>query len=178
MYQGVEQFMQGDGFAGLHALGEIITFEHLGQSEPRGQADPALPCEVAEPFAVEADPGLLRIQDLEDLGLVGLGIGQDFCPAEGRARGLLPRGVADEAREVADEEGDLVAELLELCHLADEHAVTEMQIRRRGIETRLDPEGPALLQLHLQLFDLVAGHGALGEQGQVIRYGSGSSRHA
>jgi len=61
--------MQGNGFVGLHALGEIIALKHLGHGEPGGQADPALPGEVAEPFAVEPDRWSFWIQDLEDLAL-------------------------------------------------------------------------------------------------------------
>jgi len=53
-----------------------------------------------------------------------------------------------------------------------------MQIRGRGVEARLDPKGPAFLQLRLQLLDLVAGHGALQKQGQGIGDGTGSSSHA
>jgi hypothetical protein len=71
-----------------------------------------------------------------------------------------------------------MAELLELRHFADEHAMAEMQIRGRGIEARLDPEGPALHQFGFKLLDLVAGHGALREQGEGSRQGSGSSSHA
>ena len=102
---------------------------------------------------------VFRVQDLEDLGFVGLGIGQYFFSRQGRPCRLLSGGIADEAREVPDEEGDLMAELLELGHFADEYPVTEVQIRGGGIEARLDAQRPAFLQLGFKLFNLVAGHG-------------------
>ncbi len=170
----VEQLVEGDGLPGLHALGEVVALQHLGHGELGGQADPSLPDHAPQPLAVEPDPGFLRVQKLEDLGLVGLGVGQDLLPGEGRAGGLLAGGVPDEAGEIPDEEGHLVAQLLELRHLPDEHAVPQVQVRGRGIEAGLDAERPALLELGLQLLQLVAGHRALREQGEG--FGSGSVR--
>ena len=42
-------------------------------------------------------------------------------------------------------------ELLELAHLVEQHRVPEMQVRRRRIESRLDLERTAALQLLLEL---------------------------
>ena len=70
---------------------------------------------------------------------------------EPRARGVASGGIADQAGEIADQEDHLVAELLELAHLVDQHRVPEVQIGRGGIESGLDLQRRAALELALQL---------------------------
>src|SRR5690606_12973657 len=63
-----------------------------------------------------------------------------------RAGGVLAARVADHAGEVADQELDLVPQLLEMAHLVDQHGVTEMQIGRGGVEAGLHTQGTAALE--------------------------------
>ena len=51
-----------------------------------------------QPVAVEADFGFLRIEDLEDLRLIGLGVLLDGLAGHGRARDVAARGIADHGR--------------------------------------------------------------------------------
>ena len=51
-----------------------------------------------------------------------------------RSRRVLARRVADHAREIADQEYDLVAQFLELAHLINKDRVTDMQIGRGRVE--------------------------------------------
>ena len=88
-----------------------------------------------------------RIQDLEDLFLVGLRIGRDLLARQRRARGVAAGRIADHSGEIADQERDLVTERLELAHLVDEHRVPEMQVGRGRIEARLDAQRLAARQL-------------------------------
>jgi hypothetical protein len=44
-----------------------------------------------------------------------------------------------------------MTELLELAHLVEKHGVSEMQIRRRRIKTRLDAQRPPAPQLRKKL---------------------------
>jgi hypothetical protein len=39
-----------------------------------------------------------------------------------------------------------MSKILEMAQLVDQHGMPEMQIRRRGIESRLDPQRPSGLQ--------------------------------
>ena len=94
----------------------------------------AFEAELAQPLAVEADFGLVAIENLEDLRLVGLGVGVDLLAGERRARGDAARGIADEAGEVADEEDDGVAHVLKVLELANEDGVAEVQVGRGRIE--------------------------------------------
>ena len=69
--------------------------------------------------------------------LVGAGVLLHLIWRERGAGGVPAGRIADETREVADKKDDLVAQLLKLAHLVEEHRVPEMQIRRRRIEARL-----------------------------------------
>src|ERR1051326_1646144 len=57
------------------------------------------------------------------------------------------RRVADHAGEVADQELDLVAELLEVPQLVDDHRVAEVQIGSGRVQPQLDAELAAALKL-------------------------------
>ena len=118
--------------------------------------------------------GLVRVQDLEDLALVGGGVGLDLLLRQGRPGLALARGVADQAGEVADEKDHLVPQVLEVLELLNEHGVAQVQIRGGGVEPGLDPEGfprgPGLLQAGGQFLfpnDLVA---PLPDDGHLFRY--------
>jgi hypothetical protein len=65
---------------------EVLALQHLRNREFGGQPDKALEAQREQPFAVEADFGLGRIEDLEDLRLVGLGVGVDLLAGERRTR--------------------------------------------------------------------------------------------
>ena len=64
---------------------------------------------------------------------------------------LRPVGIADHAGEIADQERDLVAELLELAQLVDEHRVAQMQIGRGRIKARLDTQRHAAAELAFEV---------------------------
>ena len=116
----------------------------------RGELDQAGRVHAAHPGRVELDARLALIEDLEDLLFIGLGVGLDLLGRQWRPRGVLARGVADHPGKVADQEDDLVPELLKLPHLVDQHSVAEVQIRGRRVEPRLHDEGPPELELRLE----------------------------
>ncbi len=95
---------------------------------------------MQQPLGVVANLGLLLVENLEDLRLVGFGVGVELAAAERRAGGVAARGVADEAGAVADEEDDGVAEILEVLELADEHGVAQVQVGRGGIKAGFDAQ--------------------------------------
>ena len=129
---------------------KILPLQHPGHGVPGRQADEVLGLHGLHPAAVEVDDGLVRVQDFEDLALVGGGVGLDLLLGQGRPGLALARGVADEAGEVADEKNHLVPQVLEILELLNEHGVAQVQIRGGGVEPGLDPEGlprgPGLLQ--------------------------------
>ncbi len=84
---------------------------------------------------------------LNDLRLVGPGIGLDLLVGERRAGRVAAGGVADHAGEIADQELHPVTEVLELPQLVDDHRVAEVQVGGGRIEAELHPEGASGLQL-------------------------------
>ena len=89
----------------------------------------------------------VSIQNLEHLLLVRTGVSLNLLRRKARARNVAARRITNHSSEVTDQEHHVVAELLELPHLVDEHRMPEMQVRCRRIEARLDqewtPRGPA-----------------------------------
>ena len=146
----VEQLVQGDGLLFLEALVELVALEHLRDGEVGGEADHALEAELVEPLGVEADLGLVAVEDAEDLVGVGFRVFVDLLAGQRLAGDVAAGGIADERGEVADEEDDLVAEILEVLELAHEHGVAEVQVGRGGIESGLDAERHAGLARFFQ----------------------------
>src|SRR5690349_2776758 len=98
--------MHGDGLLLVEALMEVLALEHLRDGVLGGELDEIGGGELVEPLVVEADLGLVRVEDLEHLRLVGLSVLVDLVEREGGARGAAAAGVADEAGEAADEKDD------------------------------------------------------------------------
>ena len=169
--QGIEKLVDADGGLGIVTLMEILPLQHAGHGVAGRQLDQVLGGHLLHPAAVEVDKGFLWVQNLEDLALVSGGVGLDLCFREGQGL-TLARGIADETGEIADEEDHLVAQVLEVLELLDEHRVPQVQVRGGGIEPGFDPQGltggDSLLQPRLKLLfpdDLLA---ALLDQSQLF----------
>ena len=170
--QRVEDLVHEDGDTALEARLEVVALEHAGDGVARGQLDEALRSQLAQPAAVEVDDCLVGIEDLEDLLLVGLGVGLEFLARHRRAQLVAAAGVADHAGEVADQEDDLVAEVLEVAHLAQDHRVAEVQVGRGRVEADLDLQLAAGLAALLEALREVLArdqvHGAAGEVVELL----------
>ena len=139
--------MQGDRRLGLVALGKVVALEDTGDGELGAHLQQTSQTHRQDPVTVVHDGGLLGIQDLHGLAHVGLGIGLDLLLRKLRTGGILARRVANQRGTVADDEGDVVAQVLELTHLAQRHGVAQVQVGAGGIDAELDVEGLALLKL-------------------------------
>ena len=139
--------MQGDRRLGLVALGKVVALEDAGDGELGAHLQQAGQVHRKDPVAVVHDGGLLGIQDLHGLAHIGLGIGLDLLLRKLRTGGVLARGIANQRGTVADDEGDVVAQVLELTHLAQRHGVAKVQVGAGGVDAELDVEGLALLKL-------------------------------
>ena len=97
--QGIQQLVHRDRLLFHEALVEVLALQHLRDGELRGQADDAFVAQLVEPLAVEAHLGLVAIEDLEDLRLVGLGVLVDLL-ARSAAAASTERagGIADQRR--------------------------------------------------------------------------------
>ena len=175
--QGVQQLMYPDGLATAIALLEIVSFQHPGDGVLRRQTNHAVRPELAHPDRVEADLGELGVQNLEHLAAIRVCIALEILPAQ-RFPGEVPAArIADETGEIADQEHHVMAELLELTHLVEEHGVPEVEVGRRGVETRLDAQRFAALELCDQISlqkDLV--HTSANDGKRIVEPGQDSSR--
>ena len=147
LHHGIQELMQGDRRLRLVALGKVIALKNAGDGELGAHLQQTGQIHRKDPVAVVHDGGLLGIQDLHGLAHIGLGIGLDLLLRKLRTRGVLARGVADQRGTVADDEGDVVAQVLELTHLAQGHGVAQVQVGAGGVDAELDVEGLALLKL-------------------------------
>ena len=100
-----------------------------------------------EPLRVAPQLGRVRVEDAERLVDVGLRVLVDLLARERRARRVAARGVADERREVADDEHDGVPEVLELAQLAQRHGVAEVQVGGGRVDAELHAERPPAREL-------------------------------
>ncbi|MNH21376.1 hypothetical protein D3C79_811830 [compost metagenome] len=130
--------MNGDWLIGCVALVEVIALKHTSHGVLRSQANEVGRPHLIHPGGVECHFGFCRIQNLEDLSLVGLGILEDLLASERWTRGTLATRVADHPGEVTNQEDHLMPQLLELAQLINKHGVTQVQIRSRWIEARLN----------------------------------------
>ena len=65
---------------------------------------------------------------------------------EGGPGRVAPGWIAHERGEVADDQDDLVAEVLELTELPKRHRMAEVKVRRRRVHAELDDQGPSAAQ--------------------------------
>ena len=132
--------MEGDGLLFLEALVELVALEHLRHGEVGGEANHALEAEFVEPLGVEADFGLVAVENAEDLVSVGFRVLIDLLAGHRLAGDVAAGRIADERGEVANEEDDLMAEVLKVLELAHEHGVAEVKVGRGGIEAGLNAQ--------------------------------------
>ena len=90
---------------------------------------------------------LIGVEDLECLVDVCFRVRLDLLAGKLRTGRVAPGRVADERRTVSDDECDLVAKVLELAELAQRDGVADMDVGSRRIDTELDVEGFAALEL-------------------------------
>ena len=147
LHHGVQELVQGDRRLGLVALGKVIALEDAGDGELGAHLQQSGQIHRQDPVAIVHDGGLLGIQDLHGLADIGLGVGLDLLLRKLRAGGVLARRIADQCGAVTDDEGDVVAQVLELTHLAQGHGMAQVQVGAGRIDAELDVEGLALLKL-------------------------------
>ena len=150
LQQRVEQLEQGDGRPGTQPAREILALDHLGDSHRARQAEELFHRHI-EPFAVVADLDPVAIEHGEGLLLVGAGVLFDLLGREDRSGVRTATGVTDASGEVADDEHDDVAGVLELPQFLQHDGVTQVDVGRGGVDAELHPHGTAELELVLEL---------------------------
>lgn len=139
--QRVQEFVNGNGLFGTIAFLEIVPFQHPGHGVPGGELHDVGGAHLVHPPGIEADLGFVGVENLEDLAFIGPGVGLDSLPVQRFSGCVFARRVADHAREIPDQEQDMVAEVLKLAQLVDEYRMAQVQIGRGRIETCFDTQG-------------------------------------
>ena len=132
LHQRIDEFVDRDRLVALVALGKIIALQHLRDGMRGRQLDQVHRAEFVHPGRVEHDLGFFRVQHLEHLVAIGLGVFQHLLARQRRAGGIFAGRVADHAGEVADQKQCVMTEILQLAHLVEQHGMAKMQIRARS----------------------------------------------
>ncbi|MNF78340.1 hypothetical protein D3C84_605190 [compost metagenome] len=71
---------------------------------------------------------------------------------ERRAGAVLAGGIPHHGGEVADQQNDLVTQILEGLQLVEDHGVTQVNVRSRRVHPQLDAQRAPFLQLGDKFF--------------------------
>ncbi|EXF46863.1 hypothetical protein BAY1663_00587 [Pseudomonas sp. BAY1663] len=145
--QRIKELVNGDRLVTGVALAEIIALEHARNGVLRGEPDEVGRRELVHPGRIERHLGLCRIENLEHLGLVGLGILEYLVTRQGRPGSTFATWITNHPREIPYKEDHLMPQILKLAHLVDEHGMAQMKVGSGRIEPRLDTQRLAPLQL-------------------------------
>lgn len=141
--EGVEEFVNRDGGVIGVAFGEVVPLEDAGHGVVGAETDDVFELHAFEPAGVEVHFRLFGIEDFEDLRFVGFGVAIDVFAGERGAGEVATGRVADEAGHVADQEDDLMAEVLEVLHLPEQYGMAQMKIGGGGVEPSLHTQRAA-----------------------------------
>lgn len=162
--------MDRDGLPRPVTLTEVVALQHPRDRVPGGKLDQIRRVQIGHPAGIEQHQSLGRIENLENLRLVALRVLDYFVPGQRRAGGALAGGIADHPGEITDQEQHLVAQILKLPQLVDQHRMPKVQIGGRRVEARLDSQRLAPGELFLE-FGLDENFGrAAPDQAQRILY--------
>jgi hypothetical protein len=138
----IQELVKRDRLLLAVALLEVVALEDSRDRELAGQAQQLREAERSEPLGVVAELRATLVEDAERLLDVRPRVRVDLLGRQGRPRGVAAGRVADECREVADDEHDRVPEILELAQFAKRDGVAEVQVGGRGIDTELRAQRP------------------------------------
>jgi len=153
LHQRVHEFVDRDRLVGLETLAKVVALQHARDCHRSSELEHAGSAQLVEPGRIKHDLGLGRIENLEYLIGVGLGVELDLLFGQRRARGVLAGRIANARGEVANQKLRVMTEILQLTQLVDDHGVTEMQIRRGRIHAELDFQRLATLAALFQFLD-------------------------
>ena len=146
LQQRVEHLGDRDGPLPGVPCGKVVAVQELVDGEVRREPYDVGERELPEPLALVHGARPVRVHDLEELAHVRLGVLAHVLGAEHRARVGLAGRVADLRRPVADDEDELVTEVLQLSQFPETDVVAEVQVRSAGVEPHLETERLPLLQ--------------------------------
>ena len=115
--------MKPDGNAAPETVLKIVSLQHPSHSDGGGQLQYLIQVQQLQPFSVEMHPGLLPVQDTENLFLIGLGIDKNLLLRHGLPSLAFSCGIADFCRKVPYHDHDGMSHILHLPELAQRNRV-------------------------------------------------------
>lgn len=167
---GVDKLVQGDGATLDITFVEVLALEDARDVESAHETEHLRKIEGLQPIAVVNDGRPRGIEHLHSLLDVRLGVCLDLLLSERWARAVATRGITDEGGAVAYDERDRMSQVLELAHLSQGHRMAKVQVRRGGVYSQLDVEGPSSCELPLELLLGHNLHGARRDDLQLLVY--------
>ena len=123
LHHRIQELVQTDRLFRFIALVKLIPLKHLRDGKVRRQSNRSLKPQLVEPFGIESYLGLIAIQNLENLRLVGFGILVDLLPSQRLARHISSGRVANQGGKVPDQKDHLMPKLLKMPELAHQYGV-------------------------------------------------------
>ena len=151
--------MHPDGrFFGV-ALSEIIAFEDAGHGVFAGEREHVGKIHFGKPLGIVCNAGFILVQNLRDLLVIAAAVLARLLKRQ-RHAGLAAAGrIADHRGEIADDEHDLMPEVLKHAQLAQHDGMAEMQVGPARVGAELDLQASAAFQLLLQSLLGIDRHG-------------------
>ena len=142
--------MQRDGQTARVTLMEVVALKNTSNRKVADELEQVFHLQIENPLRVIAKRGFLWIKNLERLVNVGLRIHRNLLARKLRTSGIAARGIADKGGTVANDERDMMAQILELTELAQRNGMTKMNIGRRRVNAKFDIQSRATLEFFEQ----------------------------
>ena len=128
--------MNRDGLLVDESIMEVLAFEHTSDAIFGSQPNDVVTRELIEPLAVVTNFSFCRIENLEYLFEIGLGVGLNLFAGKWRPRFALAGGIANHRREITNQKHGQMSHILEMFEFADHHGMTEVNVRRCRINAK------------------------------------------
>src|SRR6185369_5504191 len=110
-------------------------------------ADHARRAQGVRPGGIEQHFGARLVQDLEHLLAISGRVGGDLVPGKRGSCRVLAGRIADHAGKIADQELNVMAQVLKLPQFVDDHGVAKVQVGGGGVHAQFYAQRTAQLEL-------------------------------
>ena len=128
------------------AIREVFSLKNTSNGELAHKAKHGLKIHRLNPVTVMNNSGSFWIKNLHSLVNIGLCVCIHLLCSERRTGRIASGRVSDQRGAATNNQGDIMAKVLELTHLAQRNCVSQMQIRTCWINAKLNIKRGTLLE--------------------------------